>query len=320
MRKRALGRSGLDVPPLCFGCNVLGWTVDEAAGFRLLDALREAGLTFLDTADIYSAWAPGNSGGESETIIGRWLRRSGGRDEVTLATKVGGKMGSSPGGLSAAHIQEAADASLRRLGTDRIDLYISHFDDPDTPFEETLGAYARLIEAGKVRAIGASNHGAARLREALAVSARTGLPRYESLQPEYNLYDRAAYEAELEPLCRAEGLGVTPYYALASGFLTGKYRSAADLDKSPRGAKAGRYLDARGHRILAALDRAAAEHAATPAAVALAWLMARPGLTAPIASATTPAQVADLAAAVRLTLSPSTIQDLDEASRPDQAG
>lgn len=309
MERRRLGRTDLTVPPFCLGGNVFGWTVDEAAAFRILDGLVDAGLNFIDTADVYSAWAPGNTGGESETVIGRWMKARGNREKVVVATKVGWDRGLSP-----AHIRTAVEASLRRLQTDRIDLYQAHEDDPGTPLEETLGAFAELIEAGKVRAIGASNYGAARLHEALAASARAGLPRFESLQPEYNLYDRAGYEAELEPLCRENGLGVICYYALASGFLTGKYRSAADYGKSVRGQRMAGYLNERGRRILAALDEVAAQHRATPAQAALAWLMARPGITAPIASATSLNQLQDLVAAARLRLDPAAIERLTTAS------
>lgn len=315
MDMRPLGRSGLAVPPLCFGGNVFGWTVDEALSHRLLDVLLEAGLTFIDTADVYSSWAPGNRGGESETIIGSWLKARGCRDRIVLATKVGSEMGPGRKGLKAAYIAEAVEASLRRLQTDVIDLYQSHWDDPSTPFEETLGAYQRLIEQGKVRAIGASNLNAARLREALDTSARTGLPRYETLQPEYNLYQRSGYEAELEPLCRAEGLGVISYFSLASGFLSGKYRSAADAGKSARGkGVVDKYLTPRGLRILAALDTVAAETSTSQTSVALAWLIARPGLTAPIASATSPEQLQALVAATTLTLDPAALRRLDDAS------
>jgi aryl-alcohol dehydrogenase-like predicted oxidoreductase len=309
MEQRRLGRSDLMVSPLCLGGNVFGWTADEATSFKVLDRFVGAGLNFIDTADVYSAWAPGNSGGESETIIGNWLKARRKRDEVVIATKVGWEKG-----LSAAHIRTAVEDSLRRLQTDRIDLYQSHKDDPKTPLEDTLGAYAELMRAGKVRAIGASNYSAARLREALSVSARDGLPRYESLQPEYNLYERAGYETELEPLCRENGLGVICYYSLASGFLTGKYRSEADFGRSVRGQRMAKYLNERGRRILAALDEVAAQHRATPAQVALAWLIARPGLTAPIASATSVEQVDDLVAATRLSLDRASIERLTAAS------
>ena len=314
LRLRQLGRSGLEVSPICLGGNVFGWTVDESMSFRLLDAWVDAGMNFVDTADVYSRWVPGHSGGESETIIGKWLRQTGKRNRVVLATKVGKPMGDGKEGLSAAYIREAVDASLRRLKCDHIDLYQSHDDDAATPFEETLGAFAELIRAGKVRAIGASNHSAPRLAEALDVAARTGLPRYESLQPKYNLHDRAEYEAELEPLCRQEEIGVIPYYGLASGFLTGKYRSEADFGKSVRGGRMTAYLDDRGRRILAALDAVAARKGAIPAQVALAWLMARPGLTAPIASATKVEQVREIVKATSLQLDQADIAELDKAS------
>jgi aryl-alcohol dehydrogenase-like predicted oxidoreductase len=308
---RPLGRTGLQVPPLCFGGNVFGWTVDEAGSFALLDRLREEGFTFIDTADFYSSWAPGNTGGESETIIGRWLKARGGRDRVVLASKVGSEMGPGKKGLSKAWIMQAVEDSLRRLQTDYIDLYQSHWDDPGTPFEETLSAYETLLKAGKVRAIGASNLDAARLGGALEVSARTGLPRYETLQPHYNLYERAGFEGALQDLCVREGLGVITYFSLASGFLTGKYRSKSDLAQSKRGEGVAKYLDERGQRILQALDDVAREHEATQAQVALAWLMARPGITAPIASATRIGQLDDLFGATRLKLSPEAMRTLD---------
>jgi aryl-alcohol dehydrogenase-like predicted oxidoreductase len=314
MDKRRLGRSDLMVSPLCLGTNVFGWTVDEATSFTLLDAYVDAGLNFIDTADVYSTWVPGNRGGESETIIGRWLQSRGPRDRVIIATTVGSEMGPRRKGLSRAYIMSAADASLKRLQTDYIDLYQSHQDDPDTPQQETLEAYAELIQAGKVRVIGASNFSAARLKGAQDLSASLGLPRYESLQPKYNLSDRAEYERDLEPLCREQNLGVIPYYGLASGFLTGKYRSEEDFGKSVRGGRMATYLDDRGKRILAALDAVAARREATPAQVALAWLMARPGLTAPIASATSLDQMRDLVAATRLHLDGGDIERLDEAS------
>ena len=317
MESRPLGRSGLLVAPLAFGGNVFGWTADEATSFRLLDEFVDAGFNLIDTADVYSRWVPGHAGGESETIIGRWLQASGKRSRIVLATKAGMEMGPGQSGLSRRYLRSAVEASLRRLQTDHIDLYQSHDDDPATPMDETLGAYAELIREGKVRAIGASNFSAARLALALATSKRLGLPRYETLQPLYNLYDRAAYEAELEPLCRAEGLGVIPYYGLAKGFLTGKYRSAADIGQSPRGAGVKGYLNARGMRILAALDAEAAESRSTPAQVALAWQMARPGLTAPIASATSLAQWQEIKGAASLELSAAAIARLDAASAPD---
>ena len=314
MDKRTLGHSGIAIAPLALGGNVFGWSADEAASFAVLDAFVGEGLNLIDTADTYSGWVPGNQGGESETIIGRWLKRSGKRDQVVIATKVG--KWSRRKGLSAANILAAADESLARLGIDCIDVYFAHEDDSSIPLEETLGAFARLIEAGKVRTIGASNYGATRLAAALEVSAKLGLPRYEVLQPEYNLVARKGYESDLEPLVRREHVGVVPYYSLASGFLTGKYREKGDLAKSAaRGGAVAKYLDPHGLHILEVLDAIASEHEATPAQVALAWLMARPGITAPIASATNATQVRDIAAATRLTLSPSEITQLDQASR-----
>ena len=312
MIRRRLGRSALETAPIAFGGNVFGWTVDESVSFALLDAFVDAGFNLIDTADGYSAWVPGNQGGESETIIGKWLARSGKRDKVLIATKVA-KLARRPG-LSAANIALAAEDSLRRLQVDTIDLYQSHQDDPATPIEETLGAYARLIEQGKVRAIGASNFSAARLGESLAIAKKYNLPRYESLQPEYNLVARAGYETELEALVRREEIGVISYYGLAGGFLTGKYRSEADLAKSARGQGVRKYLDARGLRIVAALDEVAARHRATPAQVALAWLIARPSITAPIASATSVRQLQEILAAVRIELAVEDIAQLDQAS------
>jgi aryl-alcohol dehydrogenase-like predicted oxidoreductase len=314
MGKRTLGNSAIAIEPLALGGNVFGWSADESASFAVLDAFVDEGLNLIDTADTYSGWVPGNQGGESETIIGRWLKRSSKRDQVVIATKVA--KWSRRKGLSAANIAAAADDSLARLGIDCIDVYFAHEDDPSVPLEETLGAFARLIEAGKVRTIGASNYGGARLAAALDVSTKLGLPRYEVLQPEYNLIARKDYETDLEPLVRREHLGVVPYYSLASGFLTGKYRNKNDLAKSAaRGGAVAKYLNPHGLRILDALDAAASAHKATPAQVALAWLMARPGITAPIASATNAAQVRDISAATRLTLSASEIARLDEASR-----
>ena len=316
MQLRSLGGSGLTVAPLAFGGNVLGWTADEATSFAVLDAFVDDGFNLIDTADVYSRWAKGHSGGESESVIGRWLKKSGKRDRIVLATKVGMDMGDGKVGLAPAYIKQAVDASLARLQTDRIDLYQAHQDDPKTPLEDTLGAFADLIKAGKVRAIGASNYTAARLDEALQTSARAHLPRYETMQPQYNLMERASYEGDLEALCRREGLGVINYFGLASGFLTGKYRSEADASKSPRGANiVKKYLNERGRRVLDALDSAAAQLKATPAQVALAWQIARPGLTAPIASATSVAQWRELAGAARLQLDASTIAAIDAASR-----
>ena len=316
MQMRPLGRSGLEVAPLALGGNVFGWTADEAASFAVLDGFVGEGFNLIDTADVYSRWVPGHSGGESEAVIGRWLKKSGKRNRVVLATKVGKDMGDGKVGLAPKYIRQAVDASLQRLQTDHIDLYQSHDDDANTPLEETLGAYADLIKAGKVRALGASNHTAARLAEALQTSTRHNLPRYECLQPLYNLIDREPYEAELETLCRQQQIGVINFYGLAAGFLTGKYRSAADAGKSPRGGGiVKKYLNERGHRVLDALDSAAAQHKATPAQVALAWQIARPGITAPIASATSLAQLRDIAGAARLQLDAGTIAAIDAASR-----
>ena len=312
MEKRKLGSSGLEIAPLIFGGNLFGWTADEATSFALLDAFVGEGFNAIDTADVYSRWIPGHVGGESETVIGKWLAARGGRDRVVIATKVGMDMGEGGKGLSRAHIVKSAEASLKRLRTDHIDLYQSHEDDAGTPLDETLEAYDRLIQDGKVRAVGASNYDAARLREALAVSAGRGLPRYETLQPHYNLYDRAGFEDGLADACREAGIGVIPYFGLARGFLTGKYRSEADLSKSPRGGGVKRYLDARGFAILAALDKVSAELGATPAQVALAWLMTR--VTAPIASATSVEQFKEIAGAARLVLGAEARGVLDEAS------
>lgn len=314
MTLRPLGRSSLQVAPLAFGGNVFGWSADQATSFALLDRLADAGACLVDTADMYSSWVPGHAGGESETLIGGWLAQGGGRRErVVIATKVG-KWARRPG-LSPANIQAAAEDSLRRLGVEVIDLYQAHADDPTVPLEDTLGAFARLIEQGKVRAIGASNYSAERLAQALDLAERHRLPRYETLQPHYNLCDRAGYEAQLEPLVRERGLGVINYYALASGFLSGKYRSRADLGKSrARGGAVEQYLDARGLRILGVLDAVAAGHAATPAQVALAWLIARPSITAPIASATSVAQLDELLAATGLGLADDEIAALDAVS------
>jgi len=295
------------------GGNVFGWTVDEASAFPILDAFVDSGLNFIDTADIYSTWVPGHTGGESETIIGKWLKVSGKRSKIVLATKVGMQMPAGKG-LKRDYIFRAVEDSLRRLQTDHIDLYQSHEDDPSTPLEETLGAYQELISQGKVRAIGASNYSADRLAESLRVSRENQLPEYQCLQPKYNLYERSEYEAALEPLVVKEGIGVIPYYGLASGFLTGKYRSESDLRKSPRGAGVKKYLNERGFRILAALDEVAKGCGSTPGKVALAWLMARPSITAPIASATSLDQVRDLVDATKLELDEAAIEALDKAS------
>jgi len=313
MNLRPLGRSSLSVAPLAFGGNVFGWSVDEQRSFELLDAFVDAGFNLIDTADVYSAWVPGNRGGESETIIGKWLKRSGKRDKVVIATKVA-KWGEHPG-LSPININQAVEGSLQRLQTDYIDLYQAHEDDATVPLHETLGAFGKLIEQGKVRVIGASNYGADRFGEALKVSAEQGLPRYETLQPEYNLVSRQGYEKELEPLVVAENIGVINYYALASGFLSGKYRNEDDLAKSAaRGGSVRKYLNAQGLGVLAALDAVAKAHDATPAQVALAWLIARPSVTAPIASATSIPQLRELFGAVELQLGRDEIALLDKAS------
>jgi aryl-alcohol dehydrogenase-like predicted oxidoreductase len=314
MNRRKLGRTGFEVAPLAFGGNVFGWTADEATSFRLLDAFVDAGGNLIDTANSYSRWAPGHVGGESETVIGRWIARRGRHDDVVIATKVGSDMGLGEKCLRRDYIIQAADESLRRLQVDAIDLYQSHWDDEKTPFEETLDAYARLIEQGKVRAIGASNLTPERLAQALATSAREGLPRYDTLQPLYNLYDRAAFEGPLQELCIREDIAVITYFSLAAGFLTGKYRSEADYAKSARGPGMKKFLNDRGFRILDALDDVSARIGATPARVALAWLMARPGVTAAIASATSLEQFEELAAAMRLTLDADSVRRLDEAS------
>lgn len=315
MQMRALGRSGLQVPPVIFGGNVFGWTADKAASFRLLDACLEHGLTAIDTADVYSAWAEGHSGGESETVIGEWLKaRPGAREKVLILTKCGMEMPGKGKGLSPAWIATACEASLKRLGIERIDLYQAHRDDETVPLAETLGAFQKLIQAGKVRAIGSSNYTAARLKAALDLSAAQGLPRFESHQPVYNLMDRGI-EADLLPLCRAEEVGVITYSSLASGFLTGKYRAEADLSKSVRGPRSvAKHMGARGDRVLAALDAVAKARGVTPAAVALAWQIARPGITAPIASATSTAQLAELAKAATLDLTGAEMAELDRAS------
>ena len=315
MKSRPLGNSGLTVAPLALGGNVFGWTIDEATSFRILDTFVEAGFNLIDTADVYSKWAPGNQGGESETILGKWFKQGGKRDRVVLATKVGMELGPDKKGLSGPYIKRAVEDSLGRLQTDHIDLYQSHKDDETTPLEETLGAFGELIQQGKVRAIGASNYSAERLGEALKVSKAHGLPSYQSLQPLYNLCERAAFEDSLGPLCLEANVGVIPYYSLASGFLTGKYRSEADLAKSTRGQQVKKYLNERGSGILAALDEVAGRLSSTPGRVAIAWLQARPGIAAPIASATSLEQLDDLVEASRLELDEPAIALLNEASR-----
>jgi aryl-alcohol dehydrogenase-like predicted oxidoreductase len=314
MKKRKLGDSGLEVSPLAFGGNVFGWTADETMSFRLLDAFVAEGFNLIDTADVYARWVQGLEGGESETIIGKWLKRSSKRQSVIIATKVGKEMGPDKKGLSRSYIFQAVEESLRRLQTDYIDLYQSHDDDTQTPLEETLDAFDRLIQDGKVRAIGASNFSAKRLAEALQVSEQYGYPRYQSLQPLFNLYDRADYEKDLEPFCREKGLAVISYFSLASGFLTGKYRSEADLADRARADIVKKYLNERGYRILEALGRVAQQHNVTPAQAALAWLIAQPTITAPIASATNLEQLNQLIQATTLELDPSSMALLNQAS------
>jgi aryl-alcohol dehydrogenase-like predicted oxidoreductase len=314
MKKRKLGDSGLEVSPLAFGGNVFGWTADETMSFRLLDAFVAEGFNLIDTADVYARWVQGLEGGESEAIIGKWLKRSGKRQSVIIATKVGKEMGPDKKGLSRSYIFQAVEESLRRLQTDYIDLYQSHEDDTQTPLEETLDAFDRLIQDGKVRAIGASNFSAKRLAEALQVSEQYGYPRYQSLQPLFNLYDRIDYEKDLEPLCREKELAVISYFSLASGFLTGKYRSEADLADRARADIVKKYLNARGYRILEALDKVAQQHNVTPAQAALAWLIAQPTVTAPIASATNLEQLNQLIQAATLELDPSSMELLNQAS------
>ncbi len=311
---RPLGRTSLQVSPLMFGGNVFGWTADEQTSFSILDAFVAAGGNFIDTANVYSIWIPGHVGGESEAVIGKWFKRSGKRSSIVLATKVGMQMAPDRKGLTAAQIEREVEESLKRLQTDYIDLYFSHSDDEQTPLAETLQAYQKLIASGKVRIVGASNYSGTRLREALQTSARHSLPAYQVLQPHYNLCVRTEYEKTLEPVCVEHGLGVVPYFSLASGFLTGKYRSEADLKKSPRGRGAKAYMNDRGFKILDALDEAAARYKATVAQVALAWLMARKSVTAPIASATTVAQTEELAGAMHVQLDIEAIEQLNRAS------
>ncbi|HEY6632682.1 MAG TPA: aldo/keto reductase [Rhizobiaceae bacterium] len=314
MQKRRLGRTDLEIAPLVLGGNVFGWTADQKTSFDILDRFVGAGLNAIDTADSYSRWVPGNKGGESETIIGDWMKSRKNRDQVIVITKVGSDMGQGKKDLSAAYIARAAEDSLRRLQVDAIDLYLSHWPDDTVPYDETLGAYEKLIKAGKVRNIGCSNLDAARLEAALKVASQKKLPRYEVLQPEYNLYDRSSFDGPLRDLCMKEEIGVITYFSLAKGFLSGKYRSEADLGKSPRGQGIGKYLDDRGKRILAALDAVSARHDATQAEIALAWIIARPGVTAPISSATTVEQADSLIRAASLRLTQADIEELDQAS------
>ena len=314
MQTRRLGRTDLSIAPLVLGGNVFGWTVDKKASFAVLDRFAAAGMTAIDTADVYSAWVPGNQGGESETIIGEWMKARGNRGRIVVITKVGSPMGKGKEGLKAGYIAEAAEASLKRLQTDVIDLYLSHWPDMATPFEETLGAYQRLIEQGKIRWCGASNLPVAMLEAALAAAKAKGLPRYEVLQPEYNLADRQGFEGGLADFCKREEIGVITYFSLAKGFLSGKYRSEGDLSKSARGGDVKAYLNPRGFRIIDALEAVAARHKAKPAEVALAWIMARPGVTAPIASATSIEQVDSLVRATELKLSAADMDALNAAS------
>ena len=314
MEKRTLGHSGLKVVPLTLGGNVFGWTIDEAKSFEVLDTFAARGFDFIDTADVYSRWAPGNQGGESETILGRWFKRSGSRERIVLATKVGMDLGEGKQGLARRHILEAVEASLKRLQTDYIDLYQSHKDDPSVPLDETLGAYQQLIEQGKVRAIGASNYTGARLTEAIELAQTQGLPVYQTLQPDYNLHERKSYEQDLAPVATKFGVGVIPYFSLASGFLTGKYKTRDDAKGKNREAQVGKYFDARGERILKALAEVAQQTRAQQASIALAWLLAQPTITAPIASATSVEQLGSLFAAVDLKLTPEQLQTLTDAS------
>jgi aryl-alcohol dehydrogenase-like predicted oxidoreductase len=314
MNKRKLGKTGMEISPLVFGGNIFGWTVDQATSFKLLDAFVAAGFNSIDTADTYSRWVSGNKGGESEKIIGEWMKRSGNRNKVIVATKVGMDMGLWKKGLSRSHILRSAENSLRHLQTDYIDLYQSHIDDPDAPLEETLGAYAELIQQGKVRAIGASNHKAERLVAALETSRKSGLPEYQTLQPNYSLIERADYESNLEPVCVKEGLGVINYFPLAGGFLSGKYRSESDLAGKARARNVTKYLNERGFKIIGALDQVAKKYNATPARISLAWLLARPSITAPIVSATNLEQMNDLISSVDLALDSESVEFLNQAS------
>jgi aryl-alcohol dehydrogenase-like predicted oxidoreductase len=313
MKKRKLGTTGLEIAPLVFGGNIFGWTVDQPTSFKLLDAFVAAGFNSVDTADMYSRWMTGHTGGESEIIIGEWMKRNGNRGKMIVATKVGMDMGEGRKGLSKTHILRSAEDSLKRLQTDYIDLYQSHTDDAETQFEETLGAYAQLIKEGKIRAIGASNYKADRLAAALEASRKSGLPAYQTLQPNYSLIERE-YENNLEPLCEKEGLGVINYFPLAAGFLTGKYRSESDATGKARARNVTKYLNERGFKILSALDQVAKKFNATPARVSLAWLLARPSVTAPIVSATNLDQLKDLVASVDLALDRKSIELLNRAS------
>lgn len=317
MEKRKLGKSDLEFAPIAFGGNVFGWTADEATSHKLLDAFVDAGFTFVDTADVYSRWVPGHKGGESEAIIGSWLKKDPARRrKVVIATKCGMEMPSEGQGLSRAHIVKSVDASLKRLNTDRIDLFQSHKDDAATPQEETLSTYGELVKAGKIGVIGASNFDAKRLAEAAAISKAKGLPRYESLQPHYNLMERGLFEGELEAECVKEGIGVIPYYSLASGFLSGKYRSEADVGDAKRSAGVKKYINPKGMAVLKALDEAARKTGSNPAQVALAWLMQRKSITAPIVSATSLKQLDDIVKSASIKLDPESLAAIDKASAP----
>jgi aryl-alcohol dehydrogenase-like predicted oxidoreductase len=316
MQRVKLGKSDLEVPVICLGGNVFGWTVSEADSFRLLDAALEAGLNFIDTADVYSAWAPGHTGGESETILGKWMATGNKRSNVILATKVGMDLGNGKKGLKAAYIEQAVEDSLHRLQTDYIDLYQAHKDDEETPLEETLSAFDKLVRQGKVRHIGASNYSGPRLAQALKISKDNGLVGYVSLQPKYNLVDREGFESSLLPVVQEHTLGVIPYYALAAGFLTGKYRTKQDAEGKARGGSVGKYMNEFGFSVLDALEAVAAEHHSTPGRVALAWLMVQPGVTAPIASATKDEHLTDLIEGTKLTLGHASIEKLNTVSAP----
>lgn len=321
LEMRTLGKTNITVSPICFGGNVFGWTVDEAQSFRLLDRFVDAGFNFIDTADMYSRWVPGHQGGESEAILGKWLKQSGKRDKVVVATKVGKPMGEGKSGLKAAYIKQAVDASLQRLQTDHIDLYYTHEDDLSTPLEETLNALHGLVQAGKVRSLGASNYSAARLTQALELSKTAEKPGFQVLQPGYNLYDRVEFERDLLPIVEAHGLAVAPFYALAAGFLTGKYRSPADAEKSVRGARVVEsYLNPRGLLILQKLDEVADRYEATPAQVAIAWLLKQPGIVAPIASATSDEQLDEILFSARLKLDKDALHELSMVSGGNEAG
>ena len=314
MKNRKLGATGFEIRPLALGTNVFGWTIDQQQSFKILDSFSGSGFKLVDTADIYSRWGAGNKGGESETIIGNWLKKTGKRNDIVLATKVGADMGDGKKGLTKAYILKAAEASLKRLQTDHIDLYQTHFDDNITPVAETIEAYAQLVKEGKVITVGASNISPERLSKSLAASRQLGLPAYQTLQPHYNLYEREGYEKNYELICEANGLGVICYFPLASGFLTGKYRTEADLKKSIRGEGVRKFMNERGMNILKALDEVAKEHMVQPASIALAWLMARSSITAPIASATTTEQLNDLMKATEIELDTAQISKLNDAS------